>query len=139
MGPGVQHQAKQLDQGCGEDSPLLIPGSTWQSFWVDSVTDSRGQESSTQIPADEYGKERQKDALEQRAVDSMNFFSEQRAAGRGKKLKLNEDKVRMIRLDIAAGIPQRDIAAQFGVAKSTVSAIATRQIWGHVGDATQCP
>lgn len=46
--------------------------------------------------------------------------------------KLTEGDIRAIRRHIAAGDFYRDIAAQFGVRKSTISSIKTGHTWGWV-------
>ncbi len=61
-----------------------------------------------------------------------NFFAYQRAQGRGQKLKLDDDMVRLIRKRLAAGVPQRLVASEIGVAPSTISNVNKRLSWGHV-------
>jgi hypothetical protein len=46
--------------------------------------------------------------------------------------KLDEDSVRFIRAAYARGEKQIDLARQFGVTPSTISAAATRRKWAHV-------
>lgn len=46
--------------------------------------------------------------------------------------KLDEDAVRFIRSACAAGQKQKDIAKQFGVHPSVISAAVTRRKWAHV-------
>lgn len=46
--------------------------------------------------------------------------------------KLNADQVREIRVLIALGRLQKDIAKQFGIARNTVSGIARRKTWDHL-------
>jgi predicted XRE-type DNA-binding protein len=46
--------------------------------------------------------------------------------------KVDEAIVREIRRLAAAGVYQRDIAAQFGVTQSNVSCIVLRKSWDHV-------
>lgn len=46
--------------------------------------------------------------------------------------RLTEDNVREIRSRVANGTPQREVAAAFGVARSTLSQIVSKQRWGHV-------
>lgn len=46
--------------------------------------------------------------------------------------KFTEDQIRYIRQELAKGVQQKDIAAQFGVVKSTISLIALRKGWTHV-------
>lgn len=48
--------------------------------------------------------------------------------------KLNPDDVRVIRAQAARGIPQKDIAKAFGVARNTVSQIVNRTTWAHLPD-----
>jgi hypothetical protein len=48
--------------------------------------------------------------------------------------KLNPDDVRVIRAQAARGIPQKDIAKAFGVARNTVSQIVNRTTWAHLLD-----
>lgn len=45
---------------------------------------------------------------------------------------LNEDKVREIRVKIANGARNPDIALEYGVNVNTISAIRTGRSWGHV-------
>jgi DNA invertase Pin-like site-specific DNA recombinase len=63
-----------------------------------------------------------------------NFFSQQRKMGRGQRLKLDADKVRLIRRRIAAGVSQRDIAKELGIGASTVGSVNSGATWGHVKD-----
>lgn len=60
--------------------------------------------------------------------------SEQRAhawrIGLQKAPKLTPDKVRTIRAELATGARGIDLAAQFGVARSTISNIRSGKIWG---------
>jgi hypothetical protein len=53
------------------------------------------------------------------------------ARGREQKLRAPDDIVE-IRGLLAAGVPQREIAARFGICQPTVADINTRKIWGHV-------
>ena len=46
--------------------------------------------------------------------------------------KLTAQKVRQMRLRAAAGVTQRDLAAEYGVAKGTVSHVVERRTWKHV-------
>ena len=46
--------------------------------------------------------------------------------------KLTEAKVKAIRLDIADGVKQKDIARRFGVTQGAISALARGITWKHV-------
>jgi transcriptional regulator len=46
--------------------------------------------------------------------------------------KLTEEKVREIRLRVAAGQKQTSVAREFGVRNTNVSAIVRRETWKHV-------
>lgn len=46
--------------------------------------------------------------------------------------KLDEDSVRFIRSACASGQKQKDLAVQFGVHPSVISAAVTRRKWAHV-------
>lgn len=46
--------------------------------------------------------------------------------------KLSPDDVRVIRAQLARRIPQKDIASAFGIARNTVSQIATGKTWSHL-------
>lgn len=63
------------------------------------------------------------------------------AARKGRRLpgsrnhqsKLTEDQVREMRAKYAAGgVPQRELAAEFGVSGALVSFIVTRKAWKHI-------
>lgn len=45
---------------------------------------------------------------------------------------LTEDDVIRLRCDAAAGVLQKQLAAQYGIAVATVSRIVTRKLWSHV-------
>jgi DNA invertase Pin-like site-specific DNA recombinase len=62
----------------------------------------------------------------------IDFFQQMKREGKGRKPKLNPDRIRAIRKKMREGVPQQVIAEQEGIAKSTVSAISTKQIWGHI-------
>lgn len=47
--------------------------------------------------------------------------------------KLTADAVLEIRRRASQGERQRDIAADFGISQSAVSALVTRRTWGHIG------
>lgn len=46
--------------------------------------------------------------------------------------KLNDDAVREIRASVADGVPQKTLAAKFGVSAGAISLIVARKTWGHV-------
>lgn len=50
----------------------------------------------------------------------------------GRVAKLDTDTVRYIREQVARGIPQRQLAHQFGVEATTVHKIIHRKTWRHV-------
>jgi hypothetical protein len=45
---------------------------------------------------------------------------------------LTEDDVRRLRELVAAGVTQRNIAQEYGIAPATVSRIVTRKLWSHI-------
>lgn len=47
--------------------------------------------------------------------------------------RLTEADIPLIRAAIAAGEPQRQVAARFGVSRFAVRAIAKRETWAHIG------
>ena len=47
--------------------------------------------------------------------------------------KLTDEDVLAIRLAVEAGVLQRDLAAQYGVARSQISRIVNGRRWSHVG------
>lgn len=57
-------------------------------------------------------------------------YAQQRRNQRG--MKLDENAVRSIRREAAEGATQREVAAHWGVAQATVSAIVNRQSWAEV-------
>jgi hypothetical protein len=66
----------------------------------------------------------------------LDKLSKQRQA-RGEthgSAKLNDDLVRLVRQLASSGVAQPLIAAQLGIAQSTVSRIVARKIWAHVPD-----
>jgi DNA invertase Pin-like site-specific DNA recombinase len=64
----------------------------------------------------------------------IDFFQQMHKEGKGRKPKLNPSRIRAIRKKMREGVPQQVIALEEGIAKSTVSAISTKQIWGHILD-----
>jgi len=64
----------------------------------------------------------------------IDFFKVAHEEGRGRKKKLDENKVRAIRKRLNDGVPQLKVAAEFGIAPSTVCAVNRRQIWALVQD-----
>jgi plasmid maintenance system antidote protein VapI len=45
---------------------------------------------------------------------------------------LTEDDVIRLRRQAASGIPQKNLAREYGIAPETVSRIVTRKTWTHV-------
>lgn len=45
---------------------------------------------------------------------------------------LTEDDVHRLRALAASGVPQRNLAAEYGLAAATVSRIVTRKLWAHI-------
>ncbi len=45
---------------------------------------------------------------------------------------LTEPDVQRLRAQAAAGVPQKELAVQYGIAAATVSRIVTRKLWPHV-------
>lgn len=62
------------------------------------------------------------------------MFSEKNSAGENsRKAILNDEKVRGIKLALSAGVKElREIAADYGVSPSTISAIKNHYRWTHV-------
>lgn len=46
--------------------------------------------------------------------------------------KLTENQVKAIRMKLAAGVPRKEIAKEFGVTKGTINSIVQRRTWAHV-------
>lgn len=65
------------------------------------------------------------------ATNMIDAQAKGRLRGNGRN-KLDAEKVRSIRERIQSGVPQKDIAAEFGIVTATVSSIATRKIWKSV-------
>lgn len=51
---------------------------------------------------------------------------------RSGKNKLTDDEVRAIRAACASGLPQREVAARFGVSQGTIGFIVRRETWSHI-------
>jgi len=65
------------------------------------------------------------------AIDREGHGKTLRGAEHGRK-KLTEDDVREIRALVAGGVTKTDVAAQFGIGRTTVRHIVTGKNWRHV-------
>ncbi len=68
-------------------------------------------------------------------LDNMRDASEKNQLPKGGghyNSKLSDDLVRQIRSEVAAGRPQKEVAAELGMARGVISSIVNRKAWRHV-------
>lgn len=66
--------------------------------------------------------------------DDRHDHGTDNTGSRNGRAVLDEIKVKMIKQELAAGQPQKEIAVRFGVSRQTISHIRTGLTWAHVGE-----
>lgn len=77
---------------------------------------------------------RRRDVAERMLAIARAAKKQAPVGGMTNSAKLTEDDVRRIRMLAKNGVRQRALAFQFGISQSTVSALISKQTWGHIND-----